>query len=264
MLSTVTPLTPGNPVTRICALGADAISTINSDQCTWVHRRIARELGIVPDARLAGASSASPRLGEPLDQHTAISAACFAVLPQARAVAVAGYWDATLRFFTLEGRPLGIGRGHVATLTCVAGRNGVLVTGSRDATVCVWRCATQGALRPPELPSAVLVGHEAAVTCVAVDPGLDTVASGSVGLCLVHKLSGVLMRVIRHGGSQLHMLAISPYGWLVAALKDKGSAQLECAYQVRSNGALAPLTIQPPQVQTSTAGRSAPWRRTSC
>ena len=77
--------------------------------------------------------------------------------------------------------------------------------------VTVWRYR-RAPFRMPDAhtPAATLVGHEQAVGGVAVDAGLDTVVSISHDVCLVHKLNGDLVRVIRHDRLRRpHLVAIA-------------------------------------------------------
>lgn len=146
---------------------------------------------------------AETQLGEPFDEKTTISSACFSTVPDTKVIFACGFWDSSLRCFTLEGRQLQSVYGHARVLSCLdLSRTGrVVATGSRDATVCVWHYR-RNPFRLETAPRATLVGHESAVTCVAVNASLDTVVSGSVDSCLVHKLSGDLVRVIAHGSAR--------------------------------------------------------------
>lgn len=144
-------------------------------------------------------SNTETQLGEPFDEKTTISSACFAVVPDTKVIFVCGFWDSSLRCFTLEGRQLQSVYGHTRVLTCmhISPTGRVVVTGSRDATVSVWHYS-RNPFRLETTPRVSLVGHESAVTCVAVSVGSDTVISGSANVCLVHKLGGDLVRVVTH------------------------------------------------------------------
>ena len=223
-------ITPESPVTFLSILG-DELITISCNQCVWVHKL--SDQGLVPDPLLENAAEASRRqLGEPFDQKTIISPACFGVLPDHRSVFVGGYWDNSLKVFGNDGHHIDSLFSHVSVLSCVAASpNGqVIVTGSRDTTVAVWpytaprfvatemlrNVATEirkfnlrSPVRVSDAPTAILVGHEQSVTCVCVNAGLDTVVSGSLDLCLVHKLSGDLVRVIHHPtAKKIHLVAL--------------------------------------------------------
>eukprot|EP00038_Savillea_parva_P029500 m.71529 g.71529 ORF g.71529 m.71529 type:complete len:280 (+) comp8715_c0_seq1:2480-3319(+) len=164
------------------------------------------------------------QLGEPFDENTTVSSACFAMVPDTKAIFACGFWDSSLRCFTLEGRQLQSVYGHTRVLTCLdTSPNGqVVVTGSRDATVSVWYYS-RNPFRLETSPRASLVGHETAITCVAVNAGSDTVISGSSDVCLVHKLSGDLVRVVSHPACRRpHLLRFcGPDSRLVVYYRDK-------------------------------------------
>ena len=71
----------------------------------------------------------------------------------------------------------------------------VLVTGSLDTTVLVWE-VIDGVVSPS--PKHILHGHDTAVSCVAVLPGYDLIASGSHdGTVILHSLrKGQYLRTI--------------------------------------------------------------------
>ena len=92
-------------------------------------------------------------------------------------------------------------REHKELVSCVAvsADGSVLVTGSCDTTSIIW------ALRGSRTGLVAhychtLYGHDAAVTCLAVCPGLDLVASGSKdGSVLLHSISnGAYERCLWH------------------------------------------------------------------
>lgn len=191
-------ITRDSPVTFLSVKGDEVVS-ISANQCVWSHKLT--QQGMLEDPMLDNVlETAKRRLGEPFQQDTAVTAGCFAMLPDGKALVAGGYWDSSFQSFSVDGRHLDSLFSHVGVLTCVAAsRTGrILASGARDATVSVWRYNSKTPVEIHPAPTAVLVGHEHPVTCIAVDEGSSTVVSGSAELCLLHKLSGDFVRVIRH------------------------------------------------------------------
>ncbi|KAJ7388029.1 hypothetical protein OS493_040288, partial [Desmophyllum pertusum] len=107
--------------------------------------------------------------------------------------------------------------GHWDVVTCLAysrhvgltGGDAFVVSGSRDATVLVWRwsmrfqrvAASDRAEGDNPSPLAILTGHEQPVVCVDVSASLGLVVSGSQeGPCLLHTTTGNLLRTLRGPG----------------------------------------------------------------
>ncbi|KAL6774446.1 hypothetical protein ACKKBG_A25030 [Auxenochlorella protothecoides x Auxenochlorella symbiontica] len=112
-----------------------------------------------------------------------------AFLPGTRHVALGGA-DATLRCAWVEsGAPSAAASYHQDAITCLAADEGVVVTGSRDATLLVWETGARGVERAPRRPRATLHGHPSPVVAVAVSSPLDLVLSASAGgTLLLHGL----------------------------------------------------------------------------
>mmetsp|Transcript_440 Transcript_440/g.1431 ORF Transcript_440/g.1431 Transcript_440/m.1431 type:complete len:678 (+) Transcript_440:4275-6308(+) len=217
-------VTPESPVTFVRA-HLESVVTVSCNQQLLLHRLVGGRL----DSRGHRKSNGEVQLGEPFDEKTAVSSACFAMVPDAKIISACGFWDSSLRFFTLDGRQLQSVYGHARVLTCldVSPTIGVVVTGSRDATVSVWHYRRHP-FRVETAPRASLAGHESAVVCVAVNAGLDTVVSGSADVCLVHKLGGDLVRVIAHGALRRpHLLRYCGRdGRFLVYYRDKGRPTL--------------------------------------
>ncbi len=122
-----------------------------------------------------------------------------------------GYWDNTIKIHSTDSWKLesSYNGGHRGAIRCIAmgTDGGVLVTGGEDCTCRVWVLDhpelaavlsdgyTQTALgkKPNENQvltcCQVLVGHESAISCVAISSELGIVVSGSIGgkIC-IHKL----------------------------------------------------------------------------
>jgi len=91
--------------------------------------------------------------------------------------------------------------------------NAIIVSGSLDATVLVWIWDQKGhrVMGPADVtgngstPIAICTGHELPVTCVDVNTSVGIIASGSVeGVCLVHSLSGELLRSLKGPSVCIH------------------------------------------------------------
>lgn len=162
-----------------------------------------------------------------------------------------GHVDNSIRLVSVDGaRTLEIARGHCAPVTCVAlsPDNNYLVTGSRDATVLVWRLhkismtsshsaaelsdipstppsaggtsasssTGKGSRRRIEGPIHVLRGHLGEITCCSVSPDLGIVVSCSNSSnALIHSLRrGRLIR--RLVDVEAHAICLSSDGIILA------------------------------------------------
>jgi WD40 repeat protein len=170
-------------------------------------------------------ASAVRQLGVHFAMGLAILPRLFCLTRDQRHVLSCGYWDSSFKCSLVEsGRTVQSIHQHKDIVTCLAlGEQGdVLVTGSRDTTVMVWR--VDSALRLPVVPAPlhVLYGHDDEVTCVAVNQDLDVVASGSKdGSIIIHTCrKGHYVRSVYFAESApLHWLAVSPEGLIVAYLQ---------------------------------------------
>ena len=102
-----------------------------------------------------------------------------------------GHWDMAIRVTRVEtGEVVQYLPRHVDVVThlCCSEDDCILVTGSRDTTLCVWKIDTDTQLLET-VPCNVLYGHMTPITAVAVSSMNDIVVSSSVGgLVLVHSL----------------------------------------------------------------------------
>ena len=180
-------------------------------------------------------------LGDPLDQSMSASSLCFVVSHAGDVVLICGFWDNSFKSFTTEngtytllklfftllvsyfkfklsviiffaGQLLQSVFGHKSIVTCITldthsglcslPGDGLVASGSRDATVLLW--AWSGRLnriisplstsksgsfysiyiiiilsQDSVTPLAILNGHEHEVTCVAVSSSMGLVVSGA-------------------------------------------------------------------------------------
>eukprot|EP00536_Pseudo-nitzschia_multiseries_P005147 jgi/Psemu1/303133/fgenesh1_kg.93_\ len=129
-----------------------------------------------------------------------------------------GYWDNTIKVHSTDAWKLEASDdgGHRGVIRCLAigGDGGIFVTGGEDCTCRVWVVDhpemaavlsdgyMQTALgRPPNENQIltcchVLIGHESAISCVALSSELDIAASGSVGgrICIHILRTGEFVR----------------------------------------------------------------------
>jgi WD40 repeat protein len=136
-----------------------------------------------------------------LDEH--LSAQQFAFLPENKLLFTCGHWDHSCRITYAEnGNLVQSVRQHRDVITCLALAKDFgqrwLVTGSRDCTLMVWDVNLERDLPLKSQPQYILYGHDDAVTCVAVNPELDVVVSGSDdGTVIIHNLrDGTYVRSI--------------------------------------------------------------------
>ena len=126
------------------------------------------------------------------DEH--ISAQQFAFLGDSKLLFSCGHWDHSCRITHAEtGNLVQSVRQHRDVITCLAlakdfGQHW-LVTGSRDCTLMIWDVTPERELPLNAQPQYILYGHDDAVTCVAINPELDVVVSGSDdGTVIIHNL----------------------------------------------------------------------------
>lgn len=173
---------------------------------------------------IIGTDTTPRRLGPPLDQKTVISGAVFAYNAARHAMLVCGFWDNSVKLYdAMSGKHRQSLFSHNEVVTCVAVSpcGSIIVTGSRDAIVLVWFMGQQACANPE--PQAVLVGHDQALVDVAVDNSLGVVVSGSSTTCLVHKVSGELLRTLSPPSvlRKLHLVSISTLGNIIVHYRDK-------------------------------------------
>ena len=237
------------------ALRQYRIVAVRADGSVGAHRLAfdasAREYSLECDAFGGGGSlSRRPPASPPASPFAADAAASsspkrFATLVGGRVLVSCGHWDHGVRAAATEdGRELQIATGHRDLVTCLAvaelgagatrrpwaknanaaeadSASALVVSGSRDTTLCVWEVspppggwgaalsrsgsakqlsfARGGGLG--ERPKRTLFGHDDAVTCAAVSAELDLVASGGAdGAVLLHALrAGRFLRAVRRG-----------------------------------------------------------------
>ncbi|KAJ1440274.1 BEACH domain-containing protein [Ochromonadaceae sp. CCMP2298] len=148
------------------------------------------------------------------DEH--LSAQLFALLPESKLVFSSGHWDHSCRVTSAEtGSLVQSVRQHRDVITCLALAKDFgqrwLVTGSRDCTLMVWDVSAVNPLPLGPQPQYILYGHDDSVTCLAVNPELDVVVSGSDdGTIIIHNLrDGTYVRSIREARSHKRTAAAS-------------------------------------------------------
>ena len=140
-----------------------------------------------------------------IPQH--LSPHLFALLAPYRLFFSCGYYDSSFRVDNVEtNRRVQTLRYHSEVVTCLAlasdlGRHW-LVTGSKDCTLNVWEVLPERASRPiTSQPLKTIRGHDDVINCVAVNPELNLIVSGSDdGTMMLHSLRDfAYIRNIRFG-----------------------------------------------------------------
>ena len=130
----------------------------------------------------------------------------FALLSKHSVLLTMGHWDNSIRCYNLDDfKCVQSVSCHKDAITCVAVdlEETMVVTGSRDTTVIVWKICggkRSGAKQVvQENPSHILYGHQDEVSCVGLSAPLDLVVSASVGGdILMHTLgTGTYVRQLK-------------------------------------------------------------------
>ncbi|KAM6987921.1 neurobeachin [Tautogolabrus adspersus] len=172
----------------------------------------AHHLPIEMDSLVANSTGSNKRqITDLVDQSIQITSHCFVVTADNRYILVCGFWDKSFRVYSSEtGKLTQIVFGHWDVVTCLArsesyiGGDCYIVSGSRDATLLLWYWSGRHHIigdNPNNsdypAPRAVLTGHDQEVVCVSVCAELGLVISGAkVGPCLVHTITGDLLRAL--------------------------------------------------------------------
>uniref|UniRef100_A0A8C1INN1 Neurobeachin a n=1 Tax=Cyprinus carpio TaxID=7962 RepID=A0A8C1INN1_CYPCA len=167
----------------------------------------AHHLPIEMDSLIANNSGISKRqITDLVDQSIQINTHCFVVTADNRYILACGFWDKSFRVYSTEtGKLTQIVFGHWDVVTCLArsesyiGGDCYIVSGSRDATLLLWYWSGRHHIigdNPNNTPRAVLTGHDHEVVCVSVCAELGLVISGAKGPCLVHTITGDLLRAL--------------------------------------------------------------------
>ncbi len=126
------------------------------------------------------------------DDH--LSSSNFAYLPEGRYLFSCGHWDWSVRVTSVDtGRLVQTLVQHNDVVTCLALTKDFgqrwLVTGSRDCTLIVWDISLDRSLGIVITPIRSIYGHDDTINCVAINPELDMVLSGSDdGTMMIHNL----------------------------------------------------------------------------
>ena len=107
------------------------------------------------------------------------------------------YSDCSFKTHSLEtGKQLQLLQYHLFPVTCVACEDALLIVGSEDCTLSVWRFRME---RLEDKPDALLLGHRHPILRCAVDATNDVAASvDSTGLVLLHALGSQCVLAIMH------------------------------------------------------------------
>nr|XP_055198957.1 neurobeachin-like protein 2 isoform X3 [Nyctereutes procyonoides] len=201
-------------------------------------------------------------LSGPWVPDSGVSGQALAVAPDAKLLFSGGHWDGSLRVTALpRGKLLKQLNRHLDVVTCLAlDTCGIyLISGSRDTTCMVWRLLQEGGLSVglASKPVQVLYGHEAAVSCVAINTELDMAVSGSEdGTVIIHTVRrGQFVAALRPPGATLpgpvFHLALGSEGHIVvqSSARERVGAQVTYSLHLYSvNGKLRaslPLVEQP-------------------
>jgi WD40 repeat protein len=153
------------------------------------------------------------------DDH--LSSSNFAYLSEGRHLFSCGHWDWSVRVTSVDtGRLVQTLSEHNDVVTCMAITKDFgqrwLVTGSRDCTLIVWDISLDRFNAITVTPIRTLYGHDDTINCVAINPELDIIVSGSDdGTMMVHNLrDGKYVRSIVNND-------VAPTSALGSAMKGK-------------------------------------------
>jgi WD40 repeat protein len=138
-------------------------------------------------------ASITHRYQPPL-QEEHITARNFAFIADAKVVLSCGHWDRSVRVTSIEtGRLVQSLRQHRDVVSCLAVARDFgqrwLITGSRDCTLIVWDVVVDRGSFISAIPTRTLHGHDDVVTCVFVNPEINSIFSGSEdGTIIIHNL----------------------------------------------------------------------------
>ncbi|PSN41666.1 Neurobeachin-like protein 1 [Blattella germanica] len=143
----------------------------------------------------------------PLNSHL------FVVSHDAKFLFSGGYWDSSLRVYSLtKSKTVASVRRHYDLVTCVAldQCGSFLVTGSRDTTCVIWDVSQMGTDSAPR-PVQTLYGHDRAVSCVGIMTELDMAVSGSLdGTVNVHTIQeGQYVHTLEPASHSVHVFSVN-------------------------------------------------------
>ncbi|CAI4232259.1 unnamed protein product [Auanema sp. JU1783] len=186
------------------------------------------DLPLTVDPLLATGNPSQPlprrHLGDAFDHRLAIKWNNFVTTTDSRSIIACGYPDYSFRIIdTDSARVRQVVYGHGDVVTCIARSETslfadcYLATGSLDCTVALWHwngqnCCVAGEYNQPgEVPSprAILTGHDARITALAVSAEHGVVLSGCEdGTILMHTTTGDLLRRVE-GSQRVSLLMMS-------------------------------------------------------
>nr|KAF6420831.1 neurobeachin like 2 [Molossus molossus] len=241
----------------------DLLVTVSANGLLGTHSWLPYDRNIRNYFRFIKDSTKMQRLlSGPWVSDSGVSGQALAVAPDGKLLFSGGHWDGSLRVTALpKGKLLNQISRHLDIVTCLAlDTCGIyLISGSRDTTCMVWRLLQQGGLSVglASKPMQVLYGHEAAVSCVAINTELDMAVSGSeVGTVIIHTVRrGQFVAALRPPGAMLpgpvSHLALGSEGQIVvqSSAWERLGAQVTYSLHLYSvNGRLRaslPLVEQP-------------------
>uniref|UniRef100_K7GGM5 BEACH domain-containing protein n=1 Tax=Pelodiscus sinensis TaxID=13735 RepID=K7GGM5_PELSI len=210
----------------------DVLVTVSANGLLGTHgwlpydKNISNYFSFTKDPTVTNAK-AQRVLSGPFAPGAELSARTLTVSPDGKLLFSGGHWDNSLRVTALsKGKVVGHIARHIDVVTCLAlDLCGIyLISGSRDTTCMVWRVLQQGGFSSNLAPKPVqvLYGHDAEVTCVAINTELDMAVSGSQdGTIIVHTIRrGQFMTSIRPPcesslPATVANLAVGPEGQIV-------------------------------------------------
>jgi factor associated with neutral sphingomyelinase activation len=130
---------------------------------------------------------------------------------------VIGSWDNKIYFYSIDyGRVVDSHYAHDDAISCMALCDDVLVSGSWDSTVKVWKCRPAGL---EKVPLAAFVENEAEVKCVDINRDASLVVFGNEdGWLLVGDLrqKRLVQQVLAHPGSHVSSVSFTPDGRIIS------------------------------------------------
>eukprot|EP01156_Anaeramoeba_ignava_P006599 Anaeramoba_ignava/a349073_49.p1 GENE.a349073_49~~a349073_49.p1 ORF type:complete len:1897 (-),score=523.92 a349073_49:43-5580(-) len=143
---------------------------------------------------------------------------CMALSTTNHCLMCCGFWDCSFKSINIENlRIIQNVKKHQNIVTCLAIQKSVLVTGSKDTTVIVWRFDPKKG-KVKRNPVHILVGHDDEVSCVDISIELNIVISGSKdGTCIISTLKeGEYVRTFSSSTQNpVSALKISSRGYVV-------------------------------------------------
>ncbi|KAJ5068656.1 beach domain-containing protein lvsc [Anaeramoeba ignava] len=159
-----------------------------------------------------------PKIGVTFDHEIKFFQNCLTTTETQKLLISCGFWDDSFKLTNLESMQLiQSNRKHKDIVTCLKFEKNILVTGSRDTTVMLWKFNTKIGQFDQE-PINILYGHDDEVNCVDISTNLDVVVSGSKdGTVIIHTLNqGKYVRsIFDPQKNPIDLLSLSSEGHIV-------------------------------------------------